>query len=145
MRYLIIVSLFLFFACVQKQQSKQTPQESVLFEEEDNIKCYQDEKGIYKLQYLGQSYPSPYYFIVGKDTIAITDMNFEKEANTLKLHIYQGNAGHYQYDFSLAEKPFLKSVYVIEENNKKADSLLINRTLPIEPELQQKINVFINK
>lgn len=47
MRYLIIVSLFLFFACVQKQQSKQAPQESVLFEEEDNIKCYQDEKGKY--------------------------------------------------------------------------------------------------
>jgi len=145
MRYLIIVSLFLFFACVQKQQSKQTPQESVLFEEEDNIKCYQDEKGKYQLQYLGKSYPIPYYFIVGKDTIAITDMNFEKEANTLKLHIFQGNAGHYQYDFSLAKKPFLKSVYVIEENNKKADSLLINRTLPIEPKLQQKINVFINK
>ena len=144
MRYRIIVFLFLFFACVQKQQSKQAPQESVLFEE-DNIKCYQDEKGKYQLQYLGQSYPIPYYFIVGKDTIAITDMNFEKEANTLKLHIFQGNAGHYQYDFSLAEKPFLKSVYVIEENNKKADSLLINRTLPIEPELQQKINVFINK
>ena len=97
------------------------------------------------MQYLGKSYPIPYYFIVGKDTIAITDMNFEKEANTLKLHIFQGNAGHYQYDFSLAKKPFLKSVYVIEENNKKADSLLINRTLPIEPKLQQKINVFINK
>ena len=98
-----------------------------------------------KIYYTDSLYLFPYHFIVDKDTIDVSDMRIDRvDKNKLKISIYQGNRGHYQYDFILKERPFLAKIFILDQEE-KLDSILINHFLPINDKEQHKIDSFINQ
>jgi len=101
-------------------------------------------EAIIDLKYIGDNKKN-YHFIVDKDTIDVSDMRIDRvDKNKLKISIYQGNRGHYQYDFILKERPFLAKIFILDQEE-KLDSILINHFLPINDKEQHKIDSFINQ
>lgn len=83
--------------------------------------------------------------IVDKDTIDVSDMKIDRvvDKNGLEISVYQGNSGHYQYDFILKERLYLTKVFILDKEE-KLDSILIDRFLPISDREQRRIDSFIN-
>ena len=90
-------------------------------------------------------YLFPYHFIVDKDTIDVSDMKIGSVVGKsgLEISVYQGNSGHYQYDFILKKRLYLAKIFILDKEE-KLDSILIDRFLPISDREQRKIDSFIN-
>lgn len=109
------------------------------------IALIKDDKGNNNIYYADSLYLFPYHFIVDKDTIDVSDMKIGSVVgkNGLEISVYQGNSGHYQYDFILKERLYLTKIFILDEEE-KLDSILIDRFLPISDREQRKIDSFIN-
>lgn len=109
------------------------------------IALIKDDKGNNSIYYADSLYLFPYHFIVDKDTVDVSDMKIGSVVgkNGLKISVYQGNSGHYQYDFILKESLYLAKIFILDKEE-KLDSILIDRFLPISDREQRKIDSFIN-
>ena len=109
------------------------------------IALIKDDKGNNSIYYADSLYLFPYHFIVDKDTIDVSDMKIDRVVgeNGLEVSVYQGNSGHYQYDFILKERLYLTKIFILDKEE-KLDSILIDRFLPINDREQRKIDSFIN-
>lgn len=109
------------------------------------IALIKDNKGNNSIYYADSLYLFPYHFIVDKDTIDVSDMNIDSVVGKsgLEISVYQGNSGHYQYDFILKERLYLAKIFILDKEE-KLDSILIDRFLPISDREQRKIDSFIN-
>ena len=109
------------------------------------IALIKDNKGNNSIYYADSLYLFPYHFIVDKDTIDVSDMKIDSVVGKsgLEVSVYQGNSGHYQYDFILKERLYLAKIF-IPDKEEKLDSILIDRFLPINDREQRKIDSFIN-
>ena len=109
------------------------------------IALIKEDKGNNSIYYADSLYLFPYHFIVDKDTIDVSDMKIDRVVgkNGLKISVYQGNRGHYQYDFILKERLYLAKIFILDKEE-KLDSILIDRFLPINDREQRKIDSFIN-
>lgn len=109
------------------------------------IALIKDNKGNNSIYYADSLYLFPYHFIVDKDTIDVSDMKIDSVVGKsgLEVSVYQGNSGHYQYDFILKERLYLAKIFILDKEE-KLDSILIDRFLPINDREQRKIDSFIN-
>ena len=109
------------------------------------IVLIKDDKGNNSIYYADSLYLFPYHFIVDKDTIDVSDMKIDRvvDKNGLEISVYQGNSGHYQYDFILKERLYLTKVFILDKEE-KLDTILIDRFLPISDREQRRIDSFIN-
>ena len=109
------------------------------------IALIKDDKGNNSIYYADSLYLFPYHFIVDKDTIDVSDMKIDRVVgeNGLEVSVYQGNSGHYQYDFILKERLYLAKIFILDKEE-KLDSILIDRFLPISDREQRRIDSFIN-
>ncbi|WP_172914998.1 hypothetical protein [Capnocytophaga canis] len=156
MRNVLIINSFLFLCLILKTCKYDINQHSKVSDKEVNILCLdsimynndlmylvtdiEQKNKSYKLKHKNIEYLIPYYYIVGKDTIDLSDIRLKRHQKYIDIIILQGNNGFYIY--RLKEDDAITLWQILTEQ----DTILINESInQIKERTKEKIINFVNK